>query len=1040
MQSSGAPDTRSTSNRLARGFDLRVAFAAERRLLPALLLVGLVAAFAAQRAGADFFALAWLALYGVNAALRFLVATEYATARGAVRADSRGGKIYLATAIADVALWALLLAWVPQPAVFVAGPGVYAAAGGVLLGALSYGGWPRIWTFYVLAWVGVFAISALRAQGEAPAFAMAFPLWLLAAWWIGRQQPMGRHVNRVTQQTIASNLTRFGWQAAIHAMPTPVIVVRNDRVIEVNRPACEFMGRGERAIVGNVVAECLIADPPDAVDPAKHPSKSSVAVEIKPTGRTFDGTVWSGRVRFMEPGRPTSVIVIALTKAVHEPTGPTRLLEDARRFAEWMGGMQGLPWYRDERGQLMLPREFPPPSDRLQASDPIAFPLGYLLTDSERARINGIYKDVLRSGAVFDQRMNLRDVAGVARAVRVICATRPPIGNAVAPVVGTIAASTEAPERPVEAPADLLARLPVLVWLVDAHGRVVHAQSTDPRRWGLKTETRLRPQWDEAFEFKSESRAAILDALQKSLAGTPVFDVVNARASRSGGRLHLRSHFVPYVSQDANNDPSKKLQAVLVLDTIGSHAELMEIDRLKRSKSQYKSLVEASANLIWACNDQFIVTFVSRRATREIYGYEVRELLGRSIEVLLPSDIEQPAVGIAFEALREGKPIRDLEAVHMTQGGRRLIMSISAAPLRRPDGTFAGAIGMNADLTALKSRERRLSEALRVERTVLDSAGQAIAVVKLGVVQRCNDAFLRLVGLPPDELAHTQLSDCLLEPDDWRDVTEAAEEASARDQAVVRELRVQRGANLGRSMGGEGAAWCQITARSIAPGEFVLVIADIDTLKQREANALHEAQHDELTGLPNRRLLNERAASALATSELRQVSCAVLAIDLDGFKDINDQYGHEVGDLMLREIAVRLTRVMRPQDTVARRGGDEFAVLAPDVGARLEVEKISLRLLQAISQPVLLPGEGPGDASSNGPDHLSSVLPPLTVSASIGVALAPEQGRDLERLLQLADLAMYDAKLKGKNRFAFAHNAGLPNNVTPLVPRAIRSG
>jgi len=131
---------------------------------------------------------------------------------------------------------------------------------------------------------------------------------------------------------------------------------------------------------------------------------------------------------------------------------------------------------------------------------------------------------------------------------------------------------------------------------------------------------------------------------------------------------------------------------------------------------------------------------------------------------------------------------------------------------------------------------------------------------------------------------------------------------------------------------------------------------------------------------------------------------------------------------MLREIAVRLTRVMRQQDTVARRGGDEFAVLAPDVGARLEVEKITLRLLQAISQPVVLAGES------------SDTLPPLTVSASIGVALAPEQGRDLERLLQLADLAMYDAKLKGKNRFAFAHDAGLPNNVTPLVPRATRIG
>ena len=1028
MYTSGGPtESRSAPRKSAHvDFDLRVAFAAERRLLPALLLIGLVAAFAAMRAGApNALALAWLALYGVNAAIRFLIATEYASAPREVSAETRGGQIYLATAAADVLLWALMLALVPKPTVFVAGPGAYAAAGAVLLAALSYGGWPRVWTVYVLAWTGVFAIGALRAQGEMPAFVMGFPLWLLAAWWIGRQQPMARHVARVAHQTMANNMTRFGWQAAIHAIPTPVIVVRNDRLIEVNRSACEFIGRSERAIVGSLVAECLIADPPDALDPVKHPSKSSVAVEVRAVERTFEGALWNGRVRFMEPGRESSVIVIALTKAAHEPFGPNRLLEDARRFAEWMGGMQGLPWYRDERGVLVLPREFPPPTDRLVTSDSTAFPLGYLLTEAERARINGIYKEFLRAGAVFDERMSLRDTGGVARSVRVICVTRPPVGNAVAPVVGTIAAAKGAIERPVEATADLLARLPVLVWLVDAQGRVVHAQSPDPKRWGLRTETRLRPQWDEAFEFKSESRAAMLNALQKSLGGTPVFDVVNARTSRSGGRLALRSHFVPYTS----HDPSKKLQAVLVLDTIASHEELIELDRLKRSKSQYKSLVEASANLIWACNHEFIITFVSRRATREIYGYETRELVGRSIEVLLPTDVDQPAVGAAFEALREGKPIRDLEAVHMTQGGRRLIMSISAAPLKRPDGTFAGVIGMNADLTALKSRERRLSEALRVERTVLDSAGQAIAVVKSGTVQRCNDAFLRLVGLPPDELAHTQVSDCLLEPDDWRDVTEAAEEASTHDQAVVRELRVQRGAHLKRVMGsGNGSAWCQVTARSIAPGEFVLVIADIDTLKQREANALHEAQHDELTGLPNRRLLAERAASALATSELRQVSCAVLAIDLDGFKDINDQYGHEVGDLMLREIAVRLARVMRPQDTVARRGGDEFAVLAPDVGARLEVEKISLRLLQAIAQPVVLAGDAPDS------------LPPMTVSASIGVALAPEQGRDLERLLQLADLAMYEAKLKGKNRFAFAHNAGLPNNVTPLVPRATRSG
>ena len=996
--------------------DLRVPFAVERKLLPALLLVGLVAAASAALVGAPPMVWGWLALYAVTAGARYLLATIYGDARRPISAESRIGGQYLACAAVEVSLWVALATLVPRPSAYFAGPGGFAAAGAVLLAALSFGGWPRVWTFYVAAWVAVLGIVVIRTSDALPTFAYGFPLWLLAVWWLGRQQPLSRHAERRVAQSLISNPTKFGWQAAIHAIPTPVIVARNGRIIEVNRSACEFIGRSERAIVGHAVEDCLIADPPESLRPERHRSESSATIEVRPVDRTFDGAIWSGRVRYMEPGRATSTMVIALTRAVQEPFGPARILEDARRFAEWIGGLQGLPWYRDERGVLVVPSEFPRPDAAQAAADVAGFPLSYLLAEEDRERVNALYRDFQRAGSVFDETMALRDTQGTPREVRVVCMMRPAVGEGASSLVGTIAAARAAPaaavKPPVVAGADLLSRLPVVVWLVDAQGRVVHATGPDPGRWGMVAEARTRPDWQAAFAFKPESVQTVQTALAKALQGKPTFDVRNARTSRSGGRLSLRSHFIPF--------EGKGVLAALVLDTIASPSELLEIDRLKRSKAQYKSLVEASASLIWACDENFTLTFASRRAARDIYGYETRELLGKPAAILLPTDAEQPAINRAFEGLREGRPIRDLEAVHIKQDGRRVIVSISAVPLRHPGGRFAGAVGMNADLTALKSRETRLSEALRVERTVLDSAGQAIAVVKLGVVQRCNDAFLRLVGLPPEELALVPLSECLLERDDWDEMTRAADEARARDAAVVRELRVQRGAQLGH---GEGAAWCQITARSIASGEFVLVIADIDTIKQREASALHEAQHDDLTGLPNRRLLAERAAAALATSELRKVSCAVLAIDLDGFKEVNDRYGHEVGDVTLREIAVRLTRVMRPQDTVARRGGDEFAVLVPDVGSVLEVERIATRLLQAVEQPLQ---QQPG-------------RPSLSVSASIGIALAPEQGRDLERLLQLADLAMYDAKLKGKNRYAFAQGAGLPPNVTPLVPRVTRT-
>lgn len=1015
MEPSGAvPTARRAPPRsiTSQSFDLRTAFAVERRLLPALLLLAVLTTFVALGAGAGPWAFAWLALAAANAAVRFMIATSFVDSRVAVAPDSAPGRAYLGTAVADLVLWAAMLALVPKPAIFFGGSGAYAASGAVLFGALSYGGWPRVWTLYIAAWIAISAIGLLRVPGNV-VFALAFPLWLLAAWWIGRQQPLARHGERKPPTTLVSNPTKFGWQAAVHAMPTPVIVARDNRVIDVNGAASEFIGRGERSIVGNSIDQSIVAEPASALDPTRHRTAGSIDVEVRAAHRSSPGPTWKGRVRFMEPGRASSVLVIALTEEKKSQPRQQRLLEDALRLADWIGGQQGLPWFRDERGRLVVPREFPAAEDGRLMADPHAFPLAYLIPEADRARINGQYRAALRAGGVFDDSMQLRDATGALRNVRVVCMTRAPRGTgAVHMIIGTIAeARASAASAVRETAGDLLARLPVLVWIVDDQGRVVHAQGNEPRRWGVRAAPSLRPQWDEAFEFKPESRLAVMNGIQKALRGEAAFDVVNARTSRSGGRLQLRSHFIPYTGA--------KSKAVMVLDTIASPTELLELDKLKRSKALYKSLVEASASLIWACDQTLTLTFVSRRAAREIYGYEPRDLLGRPIDVLLPKDVEQPAVLNAFGALRAGKPIRDLEAVHLTQDGRRVIVSISAVPMRHRDGRFAGLIGMNADLTALKSRERRLSEALRVERTVLDSAGQAIAVVKQGMVQRCNDAFLRLAGLPPEELAKVPVAGNLLEQEDWLDVTSAADEARSRDQAVVRELRVRRGTILGVA----DAAWCQVTARSIAAGEYVFVIANIDTLKQREASAVHDAHHDELTGLPNRRLLAERAAAALATSELRQVSCAVLAIDLDGFKEINDRHGHESGDRMLREIAARLTRVMRPQDTVARRGGDEFAVLVPDVGSMLEVEKIAERLLSAVAQPATL-AEGTAD---------------LRVSASIGVALAPEQGRDLERLLQLADLAMYDAKLKGKNRYAFAHGASMPANVTPLVPRASRA-
>ena len=162
--------------------------------------------------------------------------------------------------------------------------------------------------------------------------------------------------------------------------------------------------------------------------------------------------------------------------------------------------------------------------------------------------------------------------------------------------------------------------------------------------------------------------------------------------------------------------------------------------------------------------------------------------------------------------------------------------------------------------------------------------------------------------------------------------------------------------------------------------------------RQQAAEALtHQALHDALTGLPNRLLLHDRLERAIAAARREQASVALLVMDLDRFKEVNDTLGHHYGDLLLCELGKRLHGALRDVDTVARLGGDEFAVLLPRANDA-DATQAALRLLDAINRPFLIDGH------------------PIDVGASIGIALSPEHGSEPGTLLRRADVAMYIAK------------------------------
>jgi diguanylate cyclase (GGDEF)-like protein/PAS domain S-box-containing protein len=220
-------------------------------------------------------------------------------------------------------------------------------------------------------------------------------------------------------------------------------------------------------------------------------------------------------------------------------------------------------------------------------------------------------------------------------------------------------------------------------------------------------------------------------------------------------------------------------------------------------------------------------------------------------------------------------------------------------------------------------------------------------------------------------------------------------------------LRTGQGAILGRRLEVEalrrnGVSFpIELTVASVGTPEgpaFSAFLRDLTERRQVDQQLRQLALHDALTGLPNRILLHDRAEQAFAAARRANGTVALLLVDLDGFKDVNDAHGHAVGDLVLQEVARRLRAVARESDTVARLGGDEFVLLLSD-GDVESVGRVGRALREAFARPIAIEGGA------------------VSIAASAGVAFFPRHGADAPTLLRAADIAMYAAK---RRRFGIA--------------------
>ncbi len=458
-------------------------------------------------------------------------------------------------------------------------------------------------------------------------------------------------------------------------------------------------------------------------------------------------------------------------------------------------------------------------------------------------------------------------------------------------------------------------------------------------------------------------------------------------------------------------DPELRLVAIHFTDITTRVRVEEEVHRLGE---QFHTLLERSPGGMFLVDADFRLAQVNRVAAG-VFG-NIPEIVGRDfadvMEILWPPAQAQEVVRMFRHTLATGEPFHEPEWAEV-RADREAIeyydWRIDRIPL--PDGR-AGVVCYFSDISE-QVRARQLStESEGRYRTLFESIDEGFCILEVMFDEDDRPIDYRYVEINPAFEKHTGLEDAL-----GKTVTELVPDIEPfwfdLYGGVALTGRPVRYADHAESM----HRWFDVYAFRVGdPDErrVAVLFNDISERKhaelallESEARLHHHAHHDNLTGLPNRRLFEDRLQQAIAAAARHDRLLAILFVDLDGFKLVNDTLGHQVGDLVLEQAARRARAALRETDTLARLHGDEFAALLPEISGPEDAERVARVLLEILAQPVEVAGRT------------------VTISASIGVSLFPQDGDDAATLLRAADAAMYGAKTGGKNDVRrFTHAMG----------------
>ncbi len=418
---------------------------------------------------------------------------------------------------------------------------------------------------------------------------------------------------------------------------------------------------------------------------------------------------------------------------------------------------------------------------------------------------------------------------------------------------------------------------------------------------------------------------------------------------------------------------------------------------LDAEHTRLRILLAAMPDMVWMKDPAGIYRFCNP-AFEKFYHIPEADLIGKTDYDLAASEHANLYRRHDREAILAGQPTYNEIWYEFAAEGRRLLFFTTKIPIRDKQGVLQGVLGIAQDITARKQAE----SALQTAAAAFESQQGMLITDANNRILRVNQSFIELSGYSTEELIGKPPS-----------LLSSGRHDSAFYTAMWQSINNEGGWEgevwNKRKSGESFPTWLSITAVKDLDGavtHYVATHTDITERKAAEAQIVNLAFYDPLTSLPNRRLLADRLQLALASSLRSGCEGALLFIDLDHFKTLNDTLGHDKGDLLLQQVALRISDCVREQDTVARLGGDEFVVMLEGLHkisteAASQIQMIAEKILAAINRPYDLKGV----------EYLCS--------SSIGITLFAAEKSSSAELMKRADLAMYKAKAAGRNTLCF---------------------